>query len=267
MQAVSCVQECLFRSLVWYCSLDVSSQSYSAMQVVSALGLVVYTLGIPLSFFLVLYKNRAELWNPSSTVALKYAWLYQDLSPNRWWFFPVSMLEKMCYAVIVVFLSGHVFEQYTLEILLTVASVVMLAVLRPYTGWFQTLLLASRLVIFLTLFGAIALGHENCNALTEHSFRLNDYALGVILIVLNLTVVLLPLGYLLSLWRQNPGCLRQCCCRNQGNSISLRALRKSLLQTPHMEEVVHSGALAVPADKERRGVADNSHDQQSVADV
>lgn len=156
------------------------------------------------------------------------------------------MLEKVCYALIVVFLSGAVFQQYTLEVLLTVTSAVSLAVLHPYTGWYQTLLLSSRLTIFLTIFGAMVLwSQEICgtalaasggsddgsgvaNELCTSGAPVGAAALSAVLICLNCLVVMSPVAYLIT-WCRKDGHMSWHMCPSRRKELALRDLQQSLL--------------------------------------
>lgn len=188
-------------------------------------------------------SSYPELFLPRTVcLCLLTIFLPSDLKPSRWWFFPAALLEKVAFAGIVVFLAEEPTRRYTSELMLTVGSAISLAGLAPYSGWYQALILFSRLVIFLTVFGAILLRMEElaachpdgsgyCKETSPDSPSVSDgggvmvstTALGIALIVLNLVVVLVPCGFVASWACKDPRC-HNCCRRRPADSVALREI-------------------------------------------
>lgn len=160
-----------------------------------------------------------------------------DLKAHRWWFSSVSLTEKTLFAVVAVFWADRPSAQLCLASLLTVATILVLALSKPYFGWQQVFILFSRVVIFLTLFGAVALRLQhvqtaNCQTSggdCSGGGFLDAAITTAFLLLLNVAVLLVALA-LLVYWvseSQRP--------KGARSSSTLTTLRTPLVQQAHVE--------------------------------
>ena len=96
--------------------------------------MLVFVVGIPLGFFLVLWGNRTTLHKPGASIKSKFFVLHIGLTSNRWWWdVVISPIRKILFIWIVVFLSPKGADVAVFgAIIITFATKILISVLYPY---------------------------------------------------------------------------------------------------------------------------------------
>ena len=117
---------------------------------------LLYPLGIPILFFLMLYRNRDKLDETSEnfkpSVLKAYSFLVKDYKADRWYFECLVMLHKLLLTVMVAFLPSGSPQQMMLALLETLIFFGAFSLLSPYNALRDTVLFAlTQFAIFCQL--------------------------------------------------------------------------------------------------------------------
>ena len=81
----------------WSIQCDVGE--HASMMILGVAGQLLYIVGIPVSMFVILFRNRRALHNPShpkhEACVYELGGLYQQYEPSYWWFECLILAHKM----------------------------------------------------------------------------------------------------------------------------------------------------------------------------
>ena len=143
-------------------TIDCDSREHFGWQMAGLALILVYPIGIPLSFFLMLLRNRHVLEDPyhknHNKVTLRYAFLAQDFNKKCWYFECVDMLRKLMLSSMLIFFQQGSIAQVGLAIVVSIIFYSLQIHLSPYKVPSNNILkLATDAQVSLTLLMALAL--------------------------------------------------------------------------------------------------------------
>ena len=114
-----------------------SSYSFDWYQGWAGFAILVYPIGVPVFFFLVLFVTRDELFEPGTDTpnpdkAEQLGFLYAGYTKKYWWWECVELFRKLMLTGILAFFKPGSPEQLFMAILLAVAFIVGYAREKPY---------------------------------------------------------------------------------------------------------------------------------------
>lgn len=157
--------------------------------------LVVYVVGIPVTVFCVLWRNRNDLWDASSkkheSVKFELGGLYEQYEPRYWWFELVMITNKMMMTGgLSVVESGSPLQ--LVFALLTMQSLLLITLkLAPFENYMDdTVAMLSSMSLSLTTLFGLALIMDR----TPPNNWFNSNMVGVGIIGVNLAVIVVDVG-------------------------------------------------------------------------
>lgn len=180
-------------------SISCQSDYYRSWRVYAAFMILVYPLGIPLSYFLVLYKNRREISTRQEIVqnapddtklsmqVAGIAFLWQAYRPNAWYWEVVETTRRILLTAVLSVASPGTSQQSVLSILLALLYIKLYSIFHPYASKSDDIMAEmGQWQIFFTFFVA----NTQQNDLLPQRYQ---EALGALLIFVNLGVLYFPL--------------------------------------------------------------------------
>lgn len=135
---------------------DCNSSDYATMEYVGYIFVMIYPIGVPALFALLMFKNR-ETINDSINIQ-KYGFIFKDYGPVFFFWEIWDLVRKLTMSGLLIFFDKGSADQLSLAILFSTLAMVFHARSFPYTdmaaNWIQLSVLAS---LQLTLFGSLVL--------------------------------------------------------------------------------------------------------------
>jgi hypothetical protein len=129
-----------------YLAVDLRLQCYTAqwagIAIYAAVMLIVYTIGLPVAVFLVLWHRRHKLFGPvSARTRASWGFLYECYGEHAWCWEVVELVRKVLLTSFVVLLNAHSPLQVTLATLISFWAHSLHALYAPWTYGSSTYLL------------------------------------------------------------------------------------------------------------------------------
>ncbi|KAJ6249503.1 insulin-like growth factor binding protein [Anaeramoeba flamelloides] len=110
---------------------------------------VLYVIGIPIFFFIVVYKAKKA--NFSEWYEKRFGWMYRYFKPNRYWWELVEIFFKFLVIVTAVMFTVNSTGQAWFVLVLLAVLMILILILRPYKGEYPRYVAEDRLVVGLLL--------------------------------------------------------------------------------------------------------------------
>ena len=137
--------------------------SFDAYRAWAGAAVLVYPIGVPIFFFIVLWLQRGALFvagtdEPAAEAKETLGFLYAGYRPKYWWWECVELFRKLALTGIIAFFKPGTSEQLFLGIVLAVAFIVGYAREKPYLKLHDSdLQLACQLQVFFVSLSAFAM--------------------------------------------------------------------------------------------------------------
>jgi len=181
-------------------SIDCQDQDYYKFRSVVIMFIALYQL-IPITWFLILYRNKAALVpssikydeklamfirdNDRSLAAFRF--LFIDYVCPKWWFEIVDMYRRIAFIGFVPLVSYEPATRASFGMLLAIISLVYFGRYKPYRVHFTNVIaFVGQVSILVTFYGALTVESDSLV-----NIGLEGSKLGVFLVLVNLAVVLL----------------------------------------------------------------------------
>jgi len=139
---------------------DCETEGHTQMVGVGIIFVMIYPLGVPGLFCILLFKNR-ETINDSINIQ-KYGFIFKDYGPVFFWWEIWDLVRKLTMSGLLIFFDKGSADQLSLAILFSTISLVLHTRMFPYSdmasNWIQLAVLGS---LQLTLFGSLVLKMES----------------------------------------------------------------------------------------------------------
>lgn len=167
----------------WYLEADYHLQCYtsdwSIHAIVATLGLLMYSLGIPVLDYLLLQRNRHKLFTGSKFRA-RYGFIFFRYEPQYFWYESVEMLRKFSLGGVVMFVQSGSMMQCVAAIMMSTVFLVIHGKFQPFDDDLDDDLQSVSLIgTFLTLIAATLIkGKEGSELVTVFVLAINLLVIG-----------------------------------------------------------------------------------------
>jgi hypothetical protein len=169
------------RFLVADYSINCNSSYYTSFLPLIGPALVLYPIGIPLLFFLMLkFKRNVHPWDEN------LSFLYKTYRPEFWWFEVYELLRKLVLTGLIIFVMSGTATQIAIACIICACSICIHLRLRPYEEYFDDILQGFSLAELLVMTYCALLLKLDLTGADKTSLIVFDY----ILVISNGVVVL-----------------------------------------------------------------------------
>ncbi|GMH79530.1 hypothetical protein TL16_g08175 [Triparma laevis f. inornata] len=171
-------------------SIDCSDMNHKLAQKYACIMMLVYPLGIPLLYAVLLFQRRNEIKaedRATNASLIKTGFLWEMYEPDTWWFEIFECLRRLAMSGLLVFVRPGSTSQVVLALILAMASVVLYTHLRPFVeDEDDNLAVVCQVSVFITIFAALIVRIE-----VDQIDSYNQDTFGIMLIGVNLVGVLM----------------------------------------------------------------------------
>lgn len=182
-------------------SIDCRSTKHRALKVFAGIMVLLYPVGIPLFYTVLLHRTREVLQDESSRQAnpqaKTIAALWESYTPKRYYHEVIECGRRMLLTGVVVFIFPNSAAQIAVSLLMAFAFLVLSEVLAPFaSAWDCWVARSGHILVFLTMYVALLLKVDVSDE-REDSQRL----FAVVLVVMNLVLFLAAVAEMIWMWR------------------------------------------------------------------
>ncbi|GMH83062.1 hypothetical protein TrST_g8014 [Triparma strigata] len=169
-------------------SIDCKSPEHASFKTYASVMIMVYPIGIPLLYAVLLYRSQDRLVKPDRDYdpsISKISFLWQNYDPDKWWFEVFECARRLGMSGVLVFVAQGTASQIVVGILISVITSGLYIHWRPFEKESDdNLAIATQVSLFLTLLAALLKKVE-----VDKTDNYNELIFGIMLIVINSSAV------------------------------------------------------------------------------
>lgn len=148
--------------------------------------ILVYPIGIPSLYFVLLYKNKHSLSEPNTDrfgnrEIMPYVFLWRDFKPNMYYFEVIECFRRVLLTGAIVLIDPGSSVQITFACLMAFVSLLVFELIRPHSNNVDTWLYRlGCVIIFVTNFMGLLL---------KIDYESQQYMIEILLIILHITLI------------------------------------------------------------------------------
>ncbi|KAJ3449402.1 insulin-like growth factor binding proteinn-terminal [Anaeramoeba flamelloides] len=129
--------------------LSPSDEKWQSFLPLFIISVVLYVVGIPIFFFVVVYKAKKA--NFTEWYEKRFGWMYRYFKPNRYWWELVEIFFKFLVIITAIMFNVNSTGQAWFVLGLLTVLIILVLILRPYKGEYPRYVAEDRLVVGLLL--------------------------------------------------------------------------------------------------------------------
>jgi hypothetical protein len=165
-------------------SIDCKSPEHASFKTYASFMIMVYPIGIPLLYAVLLYRSRDRLVKPDRDYDPKISkinFLWQNYEPGKWWFEVFECARRLSMSGVLVFVAQGTASQIVVGLLISVVTSGLYIHWRPFEQESDDdLAILTQVSLFLTLLAALLRKVE-----VDKTDNYNELIFGTMLIVIN----------------------------------------------------------------------------------
>eukprot|EP00003_Mantamonas_plastica_P021693 TRINITY_DN3548_c0_g2_i1.p1 TRINITY_DN3548_c0_g2~~TRINITY_DN3548_c0_g2_i1.p1 ORF type:complete len:1215 (-),score=279.89 TRINITY_DN3548_c0_g2_i1:292-3936(-) len=137
-------------------SISCEDDTYTLWSIYAAVFTLIYPIGIPLAFFIILFRNRQNLTDPDFKA--RFGFLYDAYEPQAWYYELTELIRKLALTGALIFIAPGSASQVSVALLICFLAVVLHANLQPFVEDVDDNLQTAALTqLFICLFAGLTL--------------------------------------------------------------------------------------------------------------